>query len=169
MSFDEWQRHFCSESACVKYLFSQRWPVGFSCPTCGHNGGYLLSARRLYECKNCHQQTSVTAGTVFHASKVRLTKWFWAIYWMSSSGDAITALQMSQLIGVSWHTAKVMNRKLRAVMGSRNCLYRVTTIIELDAALIECRVRLAKDASEVVKAQSARRRASMLITSSAGP
>lgn len=139
----------------MQYLSSRRWPNGFSCPKCGHDRSYLLSVRRLYECKKCRYQTSVIAGTVFHASKVSLTKWFWAIYWISSSKDEMSALQLSQLIGVSWRTARVMIGKLRAAVGSPSCLYRMNTVVELDAALIESRVK--------VPARAARSKAKILI------
>jgi hypothetical protein len=58
-----------------------RWRDGFVCPGCG--GG---KARRLqtnawtYECASCGRQTSVTAGTIMHPSKLPLTAWFWAAY-----------------------------------------------------------------------------------------
>lgn len=138
MSFDVWHRQFSNERTCMKYLSSRRWPTGFLCPKCGHDRSYLLSMRRLYECKKCHYQTSATAGTIFHASKAPLTKWFWAIYWVSAKRD-VSALQLSELIGVSWRTAQVMIRKLHRVAGSRDRLYQVSTSIELDEALFEPR------------------------------
>ena len=38
------------------------------------------------ECASCRRQTSVTAGTVMHASKLPLTVWFWAAYLMAAGG-----------------------------------------------------------------------------------
>jgi transcription elongation factor Elf1 len=82
ISFYDWQRQFSSEEACLKQLTRLRWPHRFQCPECGHDQGYSLKNRRLYECAHCHHQTSVTAGTLFHATKLPLTKWFWTIYWI---------------------------------------------------------------------------------------
>jgi hypothetical protein len=101
ISFYEWQQRFSSEAACLEHLARLRWPEGFICPRCGHEQGDLLSARGLYECARCHYQSSVTAGTLFHATKLPLTKWFWAIYWVSSDKGSISALRLSKLVGVS--------------------------------------------------------------------
>jgi hypothetical protein len=41
--------------------------------------GLELSSKAFtWECAGCGRQTSVTAGTVMHASKLPLTVWFWA-------------------------------------------------------------------------------------------
>ena len=94
------------------------------------------SGRVLYECAGCHYQSSVTAGTLFHATKLPLTKWFWAIYWSSTDRGSISALRLSKLIGVSCPTAHAILRKLRIAMGNRDRLYRLSEVIELDDALI---------------------------------
>ena len=136
ISFYDWQRQFASEAACLEQLAKLRWPDGFLCPKCAHDQGYLLSRRGLYECAGCHYQSSVTAGTLFHATKLPLTKWFWAIYWLSTDKGSISALRLSKLIGVSWPTAYAVLRKLRIAMGNRDSLYRLSEVIELDDALI---------------------------------
>jgi transposase-like protein len=136
MTFDEWEQRFSNEKACIKCLVELRWPDGFFCPKCGHEGSYVVTVRKLYECKKCHYQSSVTAGTVFHASKVPLTKWFWAIYWMSTGPKPMSAMRLSQLLGVSWRTAWTILQKLGAVMKEHDRLYRVTTVIELNEALL---------------------------------
>lgn len=116
-SFWEWQKRYPDDTACLAEIAKLRWPESF-------------------ECSHCHRQTSITAGTLFHASKVSLTQWFWAIYWMSSDKGSVSALRLSKLIGVSWRTAHKMLRKLRIAMGHQDSLYRLHGVIELDDALI---------------------------------
>jgi len=41
--------------------------------------GYM-KARRVHECRQCGYQGSVTAGTIFHKTRVPLQDWFWALY-----------------------------------------------------------------------------------------
>ena len=67
-SFWEWQQHYPDNEACLAELATLRWPEGFQCPKCGHDQGGLLPSRKLYECSHCHHQSSVTSGTLFHAS-----------------------------------------------------------------------------------------------------
>lgn len=83
-SFWDWQQHYSDEGACLQALIKQRWPDGFSCPRCGHEKAWLLQTRHVYECTNCHHHTSITAGTLFHNTKLPLKKWFWSLYWISS-------------------------------------------------------------------------------------
>jgi transposase-like protein len=79
---------------------------------------------------------SVTAGTIFEASKLPLVKWFWAIYLMASDKGGISALRLAQQIGVSWITAHRMLRKIRQAMGHRDSLYRLGDLVEVDDALV---------------------------------
>ena len=76
-SLPEFQGRFPDEAACVAYLATARWPDGFRCPACGHGKGWELSTRPFtWECAGCGKQTSVTAGTAMHGSKLALTVWF---------------------------------------------------------------------------------------------
>lgn len=136
ISFYEWQQKFATDQHCLEYLRIQRWPNGFQCPQCGHDHGWFTESLGRYECAQCHAQTTVTSGTLFHATKLPLTKWFWAIYWVSSDKGGISALRLSKLIGVNWRTAYDLLKKLRTAMGHQDSLYRLSEIIELDDALV---------------------------------
>ncbi len=45
-------------------------------------------------------QVFVTADTLFHATKVPLVKWFWAIYLGVSDKGGMSALRLSKHIGM---------------------------------------------------------------------
>ena len=73
-SLIEFQHGFPDECACAAYLADARWPDGFRCPDCGHDKSWELSTKAFTrECAGCGKQTSVTAGTVMHGSKLPLT------------------------------------------------------------------------------------------------
>ena len=78
----------------------------------------------------------MTAGTLFHSTKLPLKKWYWAIYLVGSDKGGISALRLSKFLGVSWVTARLVLRKLRTAMGHRDSLYRLTDWIELDDAFV---------------------------------
>ena len=136
VSFYEWQKRFSTDEKCQSHLSKLRWPNGFQCAYCGHDKGYRTAVRRHYECASCHRQTSVMSGTLFHATKLPLTKWFWAIYWVATDKGGISALRLSKLIGVTWRSAYRMLRILRKAMGDRDSIYRLTEIVEFDDALV---------------------------------
>lgn len=135
-SFWEWQQRFNDYHTCLQAVIELRWPEGFRCPKCGHDHGWVLRTRPVIECSSCHHHTSITAGTLFHNTKLPLTKWFWAIYWVSSDKGSISALRLTKLIGVSWLTAQRMLRKLRIAMGDQNNRYQLQGVIEFDDAFI---------------------------------
>ena len=87
-SLMEFQSRFATENACSEYLFERRWPEGFVCPSCGEGRAWLLKTKAFtYECAGCGRQTSVTAGTIMHASKLPLTTWFWAAFLMATHSN----------------------------------------------------------------------------------
>ena len=79
MTLPQFMRRFRTEPACREYLFKLKWPHGFICPFCGHGHYYELPKRRLYQCKACGHQSSVTADTVMHKTRTPLRKWFCAL------------------------------------------------------------------------------------------
>jgi len=117
-SLIEFQKHFPDEAACAAYLREARWPDGFVCPACGAVRGWELATKAwTHECAACHRQTSVTAGTVLHGSKLPLTVWFWAAYLMATHSNGISALQVQKQLGLgSYRTAWMLCAKLRRAM-----------------------------------------------------
>jgi Zn ribbon nucleic-acid-binding protein len=76
-SLTQFQESFPDEASCATYLFKRRWPDGFVCPACHRNRAVSLKSRAFTrECLYCGRQTSITAGTVMHRSKLPLTVWF---------------------------------------------------------------------------------------------
>jgi predicted RNA-binding Zn-ribbon protein involved in translation (DUF1610 family) len=86
------QREFPDEASCAAFLSVRRWPDGFVCPACGGGRSVALKSRpSLFECLDCGRQTSLTAGTAMHRSKLPLTTWFWAADLMATHSNGISA------------------------------------------------------------------------------
>ena len=105
-------------AGCAEYLFERRWLEGFVCPGCGGGRAWLLKTKAFtYECADCGRQTSVTAGTIMHASKLPLTVWFWAAFLMATHSNGISALQLQNHLALgSYRTAWMLCAKLRRAM-----------------------------------------------------
>ena len=101
------QQRFPDEAHCAQFLLERRWPDGFVCPGCGGKRGHLLRSRAYtYECVACGKQTSVTAGTVMHRTKLPLTVWFWAAHLMATHSNGMSAQQLMGQLGLgSYKTA----------------------------------------------------------------
>ena len=114
----EFQLTFADEDACATYLAASRWPDGFRCAKCGHDRAYVLTAQRRWQCASpdCRYQTSLTAGTVLHRSKLPLTTWFWAAYLVTTDKRGVSALHLHRQLGGSYKSAWLMLHKLRRAM-----------------------------------------------------
>jgi len=117
MSFEVFSSYYDQEEICVRALFEMRWPDGFRCPRCQHHSAYVITTRRLplYECQVCRAQTSLIVGTVMEGSRTLLSKWFQAIYLHARPGG-VNAIQLAQIIGVTYKTAWLICHKLRYAM-----------------------------------------------------
>jgi hypothetical protein len=139
-SLIEFQRRFPDEAACASHLAAARWPGGFRCPCCGHGKGWELAIKTYtWECASCGKQTSVTAGTVMHGSKLPLTVWFWAAYLMATHSNGIAALQLQKQLGLgSYKSAWLLCAKLRRAMVApdRSAL---SGLVEIDETVIPFR------------------------------
>jgi transposase-like protein len=113
----DFQERFATEAACLDYLAACRWPEGFVCPVCGGRRAWVLARRHLWECADCHLQTSVTAGTVMHGTRMGLRVWFWAAYLVATHHPGISAKQLQRQLGLSrYETTWLILQKLRRAM-----------------------------------------------------
>jgi transposase-like protein/Zn ribbon nucleic-acid-binding protein len=132
----EFQQWFPDEEACLKFLIQSRWPDGFVCPRCSFNEYYWKKARQLLECKKCGYQTSVTAGTVMHRSRMPLKVWFQAAYLVTTHTPGMSALQFQRQMGLkNYETAFTMLHKLRAAT-VREGRDRLSGTVEVDETYI---------------------------------
>lgn len=122
LNLKEIMKHFSTGGKARAYLESIRWPDG---PACVHCGGtekiYTIKANKakkiregLYECGDCHEQFTVTLGTIFERSKVPLNKWLVAWYLLCSSKKGFSAAQLHRSLGLgSYRTAWFMMHRIR--------------------------------------------------------
>ena len=114
-SLDQHRNRFLTDDRCHQHLFAVRWPQGFVCPVCGHHEYYEVSLRKLFQCKQCHSQTSATAGTIMHRTRTPLRYWFWGIFYVAVCNGETTAQQLSEKIGLNYHAARRMLGKIHEI------------------------------------------------------
>lgn len=113
----DFQTRFATEDDCRAYLFDCRWPNGFVCPGCGGRSAGQATRRHLWICTSCKLQTSVTAGTVMHATRTPLRTWFWAAYLVATHHPGISAKQLQRQLDLArYETAWLILHKLRRAM-----------------------------------------------------
>ena len=132
----EFHVRFADEASCLEYLVESRWPDGFSCPRCQHGAAFVLPRRRLWQCKKCGRQTSPTAGTVLHRTRVPLMQWFCAAYLVTTLTPGFSAVQLQRQLGLgTYETAWTMLHRLRRAMLRPN-RDQLTGPVEVDETFI---------------------------------
>jgi ribosomal protein L37AE/L43A len=121
LSLTKFLEDYGTEAQCEEALKRARWPNGFRCPKCKgeHATEFMRKKNRLWECLACGLQTSLTAGTMMHQSRLPLTKWFLAIYLVTQSKTNIAALALRRQLGISWKAAWLLKHKLMEAMRQR--------------------------------------------------
>ena len=112
----EFEQNFSTEEACEEYLYQLRWPEGFICPRCSHRK-FWRTKRGQFHCSHCNCQTSVTAGTIFHDTRLPLRLWFRAMWQVVSQKHGISALGLQRVLGLTrYETMWMMLHRLRVAM-----------------------------------------------------
>jgi hypothetical protein len=133
MSLLDFQTRFPDEAACWEYLSKMRWQEGFCCPKCQSKKNCFKPKRKVFECYGCKHQSSVTAGTIFHKSRVPLRKWFWAIFLIATSKKGVSMLYLQRQLGMkSYRATWLMGHKIRHAMIQRDDLYQLKGNVQAD-------------------------------------
>jgi hypothetical protein len=84
----------------------------------------------------CRKQTSLTANTLFHSTKLPLTTWFLALYFITQTKTGVSTLELSRHLGVQQNTAWLILHKFMSAMADREASRVLKETIELDDAYI---------------------------------
>jgi len=131
-SLPDFLAQYGTEDQCRNVLFNLRWPEGFFCPVCCHTEYSYITTRKLYQCRQCNHQVSVISGTIFDSTKLPLTKWFLAIYFVTQSKDGISSLNLARTIGISANASLRLKHKLMQTMKNRDDSVPLSGIIQMD-------------------------------------
>lgn len=106
------------------------------CPRCGCLSIYTYNARRVFKCKGCNAQFSVTTGTTFASRKLPLRDILAAIAIFVNGAKGHSALQLSRDLDVQYKTAFVLAHKLREALGVQNKSRTVGGHVEIDGCYL---------------------------------
>lgn len=139
-------RELGTEAEGFAFFERMRWPDGIiRCTTCGNDRISRITRKsttknvrkNLYQCleKTCKQQFSVTSGTIFHDTRIPLTKWFMAISLIMDAKKGISAKQLQGHLGLgSYQTAWHMAHRIREAMAEDDT--PLSGVVEIDETVI---------------------------------
>jgi transposase-like protein len=111
---------FSTDERSRELLERLRWPNGPQCIRCEGQVVRLENSLKLFYCKSCDYQFTVTAGTVFNDSHLPLIKWLTATYLLCEARKGMSANQLKRNIGVSYKTAWYLCHRIRSAMREVN-------------------------------------------------
>lgn len=112
----EFQTAFNGENGCRLYFEQIRFRNGDYCPHCRHNKIQRFKDGKRYRCASCHKDFTIKTATLFGESKIPLTKWFLAIYLLTSTKKGISSIELADKVGVSQKTAWFIDHRIREAL-----------------------------------------------------
>lgn len=123
-----------------------RWADGIFCPHCGTIGEYYKLTPKegskrpvregVYKCKACRKQFTVTVGTIFEGSHIKLGKWLAVIHLMCASKKGVSAHQIHRMFGITYKSAWFMLHRIRHAMGMDEPQDKLNGTVEADETYI---------------------------------
>jgi transposase-like protein len=115
----------------IRWALNDGKPV---CHRCGCLAVYEFKTRRIFKCKGCEAQFSVTSGTIFASRKLAIRDLLAAIAIFCNGAKGHSALQLSRDLNVQYKTAFVLTHKLREAMASELKGETLKGEVEIDGA-----------------------------------
>lgn len=110
---------FPNEQSCINHLEKLRWNRNVVSPFDENSKVYKCNGNK-YRCKNTGKYFNVKTDTMFDNTKIKLQKWFLAIWLITSHKKGISSLQLSRDIDVTQKTAWFMLQRIRKCFGIEN-------------------------------------------------
>jgi transposase-like protein len=104
------------------------------CPRCGCCEAYTFKARRIFKCRGCGSQFSVTSGTIFASRKMDLRDILAAIAIFVNGAKGHSALQLSRDLDCQYKTAFVLAHKIREALAAEQRASEINGEVEVDGA-----------------------------------
>lgn len=118
------------------------WANGPVCAHCGATENVTRlqgKAHRpgVFQCNVCHEQFTVTVGTIFEDSHIPLRKWLMAFALLCSAKKGISALQLQRELEFgSYRTAWHMAHRIRHAMSKEPLAGLLQGTVEVDEAYV---------------------------------
>jgi hypothetical protein len=143
-TFKQFQTEYPDDASCLAELMRINYGgTEITCPACGVDKAsfHPMTKRRAYACQECGHHIYPAANTIFHKSRTNLTKWFFAMYLMTSTRHGVAAKEIERQLGVTYKTAWRMCHELRKLMAQADDHRPMSGHVEVDETLVGGRKR----------------------------
>jgi transposase len=138
-TFKQFQAEYPDDAACLRAIMAVQYGgTEITCPGCGVEKAkfHPMGKRRAFACQECGHHIYPCAETIFHKSSTSLTKWFFAMYLMTSTRHGVAAKELQRQIGCTYKTAWRMAHELRKLMAQADDHGPLSGHVEIDETYI---------------------------------
>ena len=128
-------QEFPDEQSCINHLEAIRWNDNVVSPF-DHTSKVYVCKGNKYKCKNSGKYFNVKTDTLFDNTKVKLQKWFLAIWLVTSHKKGISSMQLAKDIGTTQKTAWFMLQRIRNCFGSIGSDKPMDGVVEVDETYV---------------------------------
>lgn len=108
--------YFTTEDRCIEHIKQWRWKGLVRCVYCGFHRVYEFKNGKNFKCGNCKEHFTVTSGTIFHSTKLPLSKWIMAMFLIGTHKKGISSCQLARDLGITQKTAWFIAQKIRELL-----------------------------------------------------
>jgi transposase-like protein len=103
-----------------------------NCPRCGCLDSYTYKTRKVFRCKGCSHQFTVTSGTIFASRKMPIRDYLLAIAIFVNGAKGHSALQLSRDLSCNYKSAYVLAMKIREAVAADVQDQQANGVVEID-------------------------------------
>lgn len=145
-------KRITDDEAAYLYLEELRWGDRPVCPHCASVGQHYyltpkaadgrktrtgsVTVRRLWKCRDCRKQFSVTTGTIMHGSKISLRTWVLVIFEMCASKNGVASREVERKYGLTPRSAWFLLQRIREAMKDDDPTGLLTGVVMADETWI---------------------------------
>ncbi|MFL5730218.1 MAG: 7TM diverse intracellular signaling domain-containing protein [Cytophagaceae bacterium] len=122
LTLEEFQKIYPDEEACLKYLADVKWAKSYVCKKCGNKTSSSGKTPYSRRCTRCGYDESVTSFTLFHNSKIPITKTFYLVYLVLADRE-ISSHELSAKLDLRqktcWSFKKKITESIRTSSGTK--------------------------------------------------
>jgi len=113
----------------IRWATTEGEPV---CPRCGCLDSYRYKTRKVFRCKGCSHQFTVTSATIFGSRKLPIRDYLLAIAIFVNGAKGHSALHLSRDLSCNYKTAYVLAMKLREAVAAGTEDQQANGHVEID-------------------------------------
>ncbi|MDB5133805.1 MAG: Diverse receptor transrane region [Mucilaginibacter sp.] len=119
VDFEEFSRIYPDPDSCYKFLANLKWNNGYKCHRCGNTHSFNGHVNHSRRCGKCSYEESVTVNTIFHNTRIPITKAFYMIFLVYSTNGKISSYKLSEMLSIRQSTCWAYSNRIKKLLSSR--------------------------------------------------